>query len=107
MTLEKESCADCRGAVSPLEGRALDELRAQISPLWRIVDAHHLERTFTFPDFAAALAFTNRIGEIAEREGHHPDICLGWGRATVTMWTHTANGLTRSDFILAAKIDAL
>lgn len=74
---------------------------------WRVVDGHHLEKEFTFPDFAAALAFTNRIGAIAEEQNHHPDIYLAWGKVRVTTWTHTTNGLTEKDVKLAAAIDAL
>ena len=74
---------------------------------WETVDASRLEKHFKFPDFRSALAFVNRIGEIAEAEGHHPDIVLGWGKVAVTLWTHAAGGLTENDFILAAKIDRL
>ena len=74
---------------------------------WEIVDGRHLRKRFKFPDFRAALAFVNRLGETAEAEGHHPDIGLGWGRVEVTLWTHAAGGLTENDFILAAKIDGL
>ena len=72
-----------------------------------MVDDHHLDRSWSFPDFAEALAFTNRIGALAEVEGHHPDILLAWGKVRVTLWTHKIDGLTESDFILAAKIDGL
>ena len=74
---------------------------------WEAVENHHLKRTFTFEDFVSALGFVNRIGEIAEAEGHHPDLYLAWGRVGVEIWTHKINGLSESDFILAAKIDAL
>jgi 4a-hydroxytetrahydrobiopterin dehydratase len=74
---------------------------------WRIVEGHHLEKEFRFPDFAQALAFTNAIGAAAEEMGHHPDILLGWGRVRVTTWTHDAGGLTEKDYALAAKIDRL
>jgi 4a-hydroxytetrahydrobiopterin dehydratase len=90
-----------------LEGQELVELTRQLSPEWQIVDGHHLERTFRFADFALALAFTNQVGALAEQLNHHPDICLGWGRATVTTWSHDSGGLTRRDFALAAKIDGL
>jgi 4a-hydroxytetrahydrobiopterin dehydratase len=74
---------------------------------WEIVGEHHLEKGYAFPDFAGALDFTNRVGAIAEQQGHHPDILLSWGKVRVTIWTHKIDGLTRSDFVLAAKIDAL
>ena len=72
-----------------------------------MVGAHHLEREFTFPDFNNALAFTNRVGALAESEGHHPDIYLAWGKVGIKIWTHKIDGLTESDFVLAAKIDRL
>ncbi|HVR44664.1 MAG TPA: 4a-hydroxytetrahydrobiopterin dehydratase [Thermoanaerobaculia bacterium] len=78
---------------------------ARLGSGWRATDDHHLEKEFRFPDFREALAFTNRIGEIAEREGHHPDIELSWGRVGVKIWTHKIDGLTESDFVLAAKVD--
>ena len=90
-----------------LEGPELAELTKQLSPEWRVVDGHHLERTFRFDDFAAALAFTNQVGALAEQLNHHPDICVGWGKAIVTTWSHDSGGLTRRDFALAAGIDAI
>jgi 4a-hydroxytetrahydrobiopterin dehydratase len=74
---------------------------------WRVVESHHLERDYAFPDFASALAFTNAIGALAEEAGHHPDILLGWGKVKITLWTHTADGLTAKDFALADKIERL
>jgi 4a-hydroxytetrahydrobiopterin dehydratase len=93
--------------VPALKGAELRAVAAELGGDWKIVDEHHLEKEFAFPDFAAALDFTNRIGAIAEEEGHHPDIYLGWGKVRVTIWTHKIDGLTRSDFVLAAKIDRL
>ncbi|HEV7425594.1 MAG TPA: 4a-hydroxytetrahydrobiopterin dehydratase [Thermoanaerobaculia bacterium] len=104
-SLAQEACVPCRGGVPPLQGAELTALAKELGGDWRIVDEHHLEKEFTFPDFAQALAFTNRVGAIAEREGHHPDIYLAWGKVRVTIWTHKAGGLTRADFVLAAKID--
>ena len=72
---------------------------------WRIVDNHHLEKEFTFPNFADALAFVNRVGAIAEEMDHHPDIYLAWGKVRIQIWTHVANGLTRKDYVLAEKIE--
>jgi len=74
---------------------------------WRVVDQHHLSREFTFPDFVTALAFVNRVAALAEEQGHHPDIALSGGRVRLDIWTHKIDGLTESDFILAAKIDGL
>ncbi|HEX7191905.1 MAG TPA: 4a-hydroxytetrahydrobiopterin dehydratase [Thermoanaerobaculia bacterium] len=97
----------CRGGVPPLRGEELQTLERDLGEGWHVVGAHHLEREFRFPDFAQALAFTNRVGALAEEEGHHPDIHLGWGHVRIEIWTHTINGLTRNDFILAAKINRL
>lgn len=79
----------------------------QPPPGWRAVANHHLERDYTFPDFASALAFTNAVGALAEEANHHPDILVGWGKVRITLWTHVANGLTEKDFALAAEIERL
>ena len=107
--LADKTCVPCRGGVPPLKGKEMADMHRQLpdSASWNVVDEHHLERTYKFPDFRSALAFVNHVGEIAEEQGHHPDILLGWGKVAVTIWTHTVNGLTESDFILAAKIDRL
>jgi 4a-hydroxytetrahydrobiopterin dehydratase len=104
--LASKTCVPCRGGVPPLKGSQLAELAAQV-PQWQIVNEHHLTRNFAFPDFRQALDFVNRVGAIAEEQGHHPDILLTWGSAEITIWTHKIDGLTESDFILAAKIDKL
>ena len=104
--LAEKSCVPCRGGVPALKGKELEDLHRQV-PDWEVLNEHHLKRTFTFPDFVSALAFVNRVGEVAEKEGHHPDIFLAWGKAEVTIWTHKVDGLTESDFILAAKIERL
>jgi 4a-hydroxytetrahydrobiopterin dehydratase len=106
-SLANEKCVPCRGGVPPLKGAELRELQAQLAAGWRVVDEHHLELERTFPDFATALAFVNRVGALAEEEGHHPDIDLAWGKVRITLWTHKIDGLSRSDFVLAAKIDQL
>lgn len=107
MALVSERCVQCRGGEQAMATADAAALMPELDPSWQVIDGHHLHREFTFPDFAAALAFTNRIGAIAEEQGHHPDIRLGWGRVEVSVWTHTIDGLTRNDFVLAAKIDAL
>ena len=107
LALASEKCVPCRGGVPPMKGEDLLALQRDLGGGWRIIEEHHLEKEFSFPDFAAALAFTNRVGAIAEEEGHHPDIYLAWGKVRITIWTHKVDGLTRSDFILAAKIDRL
>lgn len=104
--LADKQCVPCRGGVPALKGDALKALHAQVSG-WNVVLEHHLEKTYTFPDFVQALAFTNKVGAVAEEQGHHPDIALGWGKVAITTWTHKIDGLTESDFILAAKIDKL
>jgi len=104
--LASKNCVPCKGGVPPLAGAELEGLRKQV-PGWEVVNGHHLTRSFKFPDFAQALAFVNKVGAIAEEQGHHPDMFFTWGKADVTTWTHKIDGLTESDFILAAKIDRL
>ncbi|MGI9103537.1 MAG: 4a-hydroxytetrahydrobiopterin dehydratase [Terriglobales bacterium] len=100
------TCVPCQGGVAALKGKELDAMRRKL-PGWDVVNEHHLHRVYTFPDFKQALAFVNRVGDLAEQQGHHPDILLTWGKVEITIWTHKINGLTESDFILAAKIDTL
>jgi len=103
-SLAEKTCVPCSGGVPALKGDELKKLQAQL-PGWRVVDEHHLERAYTFPDFKQALEFVNRIGAIAEDQGHHPDIYLTWGKVEVKIRTHAIDGLTESDFVLAAKIE--
>lgn len=105
--LSKETCIPCRGGVPPLHGSELRSLTQELGGSWRVIEEHHLEKEFSFRDFVEALAFTNRVGAIADEQGHHPDIHLAWGKVRVTIWTHKIDGLTRSDFVLAAKIDEI
>jgi len=105
-SLATKTCVPCRGGVPPLKGNELESLHQQV-PQWKVVNQHHITRTFTFPDFKQALDFVNRVGAVAEAQGHHPDILLAWGKAEITLWTHKIDGLTESDFIMAAKIDRL
>lgn len=104
--LADKKCVPCRGGVPPLTGTELDALKRHV-PAWEVVNDHHLKKTFTFPDFQSALTFVNRVGVVAEEQGHHPDIYLAWGKVEIIIWTHKIDGLTESDFILAAKIDRL
>ncbi len=106
LALVTRECIPCRGGVAPLNEVQVAPLLAQLQG-WSIVDGHHLEKTFTFEDFARALKFVNSVGEVAEKEGHHPDIFLTWGIVRLSLWTHKVDGLTESDFILAAKCDAI
>lgn len=106
-SLAQKECVPCKGGVPPLAGGALRDLSAQLGGDWKVVDEHHLEKEFRFKNFREALEFTNRLGALAEDQGHHPDIYLAWGKVRITIWTHKINGLTESDFVLAAKIDRL
>lgn len=103
--LASRKCVPCRGGVPPLKAAALQALSSQLGGGWQVVKEHHLEKEYAFKDFKEALAFTNAVGEIAEREDHHPDIFLAWGKVKLTIWTHKIDGLTESDFVLAAKAD--
>ena len=103
--LAERTCVPCKGGVPPLTPEQLRPLLAQLDG-WKVVDNHHLEKRYDVADFAQALELVNRIGAIAEEQGHHPDLYLAWGRVEVKIWTHKINGLTESDLILAAKCDA-
>lgn len=102
--LASRECVPCRGGIPPL---GADQIRALLEQLsdWQVVDDHHLTKRWDFDDFAGALAFVNRVGEVAERNGHHPDVYLAWGKVRIDLWTHKIDGLSESDFILAAKCD--
>ncbi len=104
--LSSKTCVPCRGGVPALKGDQITPLLNQIAG-WQVVDEHHLKRQYAFPDFVTALSFVNKVGDVAESQGHHPDIYLAWGKVDISIWTHKINGLTESDFILAAKIDEL
>ncbi|MCA1574594.1 MAG: 4a-hydroxytetrahydrobiopterin dehydratase [Acidobacteria bacterium] len=104
--LASRECVPCRGGVPPLKGEEIQKLLSQVSG-WEVVNEHHLSKAYKFEDFQEAQAFVDRVGNLAEEQGHHPDICFGWGRAEITIWTHKIDGLTESDFVLAAKIDEL
>jgi len=92
--------------VPPLAGEEIRKLASQVEG-WQVINDHHLQKTYGFKDFRETLDFVNRVGQLAEEQGHHPDICFGWGKADVSIWTHKIDGLTQSDFVLAAKIDRL
>ncbi len=102
--LSEKKCVPCRGGVPALKGEAVRSLLEQLDG-WHVEHEQRLQRSFDFPDFARALDFVNRLGAIAEEEGHHPDIHLAWGKVGVEIWTHKIDGHTESDFILAAKYD--
>ena len=103
--LADKECVPCKGGVPPLKGNELARVAGDLGGGWRVVDEQRLEKEYKFPDFKQALAFTNKVGEVAEGQNHHPDIYLTWGKVKLTVWTHKINGLTESDFVLAAKAD--
>lgn len=105
--LAARSCVPCRAGAPALEPGRRDELLRQLSGEWRIVDGQRLEREFKFRSFRAAMAFANAIAEIAEQQGHHPEMLVGWGRVKVSLFTHVIGGLHENDFILAARMDTL
>jgi 4a-hydroxytetrahydrobiopterin dehydratase len=100
-------CKPCSGDVPPLQGVPLRKLHDELNNNWQVIESHHLEKEYTFLDFRTALDFTNRVGELAEEVWHHPDLYLAWGKVKVTIYTHVIDGLSETDFILAAKIDQL
>lgn len=104
--LAQRNCVPCRGGVLPLTADEIGPLQMQVAD-WKVVNDHHLVREFGFVNFAAALAFIERVGAMAEEQRHHPDIRLSWGKARVEIWTHKIDGLTESDFIFAAKTNEI
>ena len=109
MALGEMKCEPCRGGMPPLTDAEINQYYTQLQS-WSVVEKDgikRLEKSFKFKDFAEALAFTNRVGEIAEKQGHHPDILTEWGKVTISWWTHKIKGLHRNDFIMAAKTDEL
>lgn len=104
-SLADKSCVPCQGGVPPLSPSEIEPLAKELSGAWSVVENHHLEANFTFPDFAAAIAAANTLGVIAEEQWHHPDLSVAWGRLGVTLWTHKIDGLSEADFVLAAKFD--
>jgi 4a-hydroxytetrahydrobiopterin dehydratase len=105
--LTSKRCEACDAETPPIEGDQARRLLGELNARWELIDDHHLSTRFKFDDFAGALAFTNRVGALADQEGHHPEICLTWGVAKLRIWTHAIDGLSQNDFILAAKIDQL
>lgn len=105
--LARKHCIPCSGGIPPLGKGEIEPLHRQLGSEWNVVEEHHLEKDFLFDDFRQALDFTVKVGELAESEGHHPDIYLTWGKVGIKIWTHKIDGLSESDFILAAKIEEL
>jgi 4a-hydroxytetrahydrobiopterin dehydratase len=107
MALTEKTCVPCRGGIPPLTENEAHVFAREV-PEWTLThSATRIERAFRFGDFVAALDFVNKVGALAEEEGHHPDIAFGWGYATVELYTHKIKGLHENDFIMAAKIDAI
>lgn len=104
--LADKTCISCRADAQPLGGEDLEKLLGQI-PGWTAIEEHHLHKEFSFKNFREALGFVNQVGEVAEKQGHHPDIRLGWGLVEIYIFTHKIDGLTESDFVFAAKVDRL
>lgn len=107
MGLAEEKCVPCRGGVPPLGKQRVAELLGELGGGWALDAQGHLTRSYAFKNFVEALEFANRVGEIAEAEGHHPDLHVRWGECAVEIWTHKIGGLTESDFYLAAKVSRL
>jgi|SRR5579862_4041373 len=106
MDLSQKKCIPCSKTAAPLKGNELKPFFNQLSPGWKVIAEHHLEKEYPFKNFQQALDFTNKVGALAEQEGHHPDIYLSWGLVKISLWTHKINGLSENDFIMAAKCDA-
>ena len=105
--LADKQCEPCKGGAPSLKGQDLAKFTKELGGGWNVVNEHHLEKEYKFKDFRDALHFTNRVGDLAEQQGHHPDIYLAWGKVKLTIWTHKIDGLTESDFVFAAKADRL
>lgn len=105
--LAQKQCVPCRGDTPPLTPEEREKLLKELGGDWHVDDGHHLHKKYPFENFQKALDFTNRVGAVAEEQGHHPDILLGWGKVELKIWTHAIDGLTESDFVLAAKADAV
>ena len=105
MSLADQKCVPCKGGVPPMDQDRAQELLQELEEGWHLNADGHLERTYSFSSFVDAMAFANRVGDIAEEQNHHPDLHVAWGRCTVEIWTHKIQGLTESDFYFAAKAD--
>ena len=104
--LINKNCVPCQGGILALKEGEIKKYLSEIKD-WHVIDNHHIEKTFEFPDFASALSFVNEVGALAEKEGHHPNISFTWGKVKLSIWTHKIDGLQENDFILASKVDRL
>jgi 4a-hydroxytetrahydrobiopterin dehydratase len=107
MTLTQKKCIPCEAGTPPIGPLEARKMMAELDPSWHLVADHELRREFPFKDFSSALAFANKVGRLADEEGHHPNLTIQWGLLVVETWTHAIDGLSENDFILAAKIDEL
>lgn len=107
MNLLSKKCIPCEGGTPPLTSQKIQNLQGQLSSPWRVLENKKILRKYTFKDFTAAMRFVNKVAELAEHEGHHPDIAIHYNRVTLELWTHAIGGLSENDFIVAEKINAL
>jgi 4a-hydroxytetrahydrobiopterin dehydratase len=107
MDLSKKKCIPCEGGIPPLTGKEITEYKKQISADWNVIDNNKITKEFYFVSYRQTMDFINKVADIAEEERHHPVLHIYFGRAVAELWTHSINGLSENDFILAAKIDKL
>jgi len=105
--MASQECVPCKGGVPPLPAEEVERMLAGLGNGWAVIEGHHLSKTYEFPDFKEGLRFTNLVGEMAEAQGHHPDILLAWGKVRIEVWTHKIDALVESDFIFAAKTEQI
>jgi len=107
MKLYEKKCAACAGAIAPMPDPDCRKFLNELGGDWKLIEGKQIEKSYRFHNFREALAFVDRIGTLAESEGHHPDIFLSWGLVKITLWTHKIGGLSESDFVMAAKCDRI
>ena len=107
MELASKKCIPCSGGIPPMEKKEIDKYLNNLGNGWKVNSKGHINKEYKFQDFIEAMKFANKIAEIAEKEGHHPDLHISWGSCKVEIWTHKINGLAESDFYLAAKIEEI
>jgi 4a-hydroxytetrahydrobiopterin dehydratase len=107
MDLSGKKCKPCEGGVPPLDQKEVTEFKGQISDDWKVLEMKKITREFFFVNYRHTMEFVNKVADLAEEEGHHPDMYVFYGRVVVELWTHSINGLSENDFIMASKIDKL
>ena len=107
MELTEKKCVPCEGGVPPIAGQEIDNYTCQLTTPWDVLDEKKIRKEFTFDDFKETMTFVNKVADLAEEEGHHPDMHVFYGKTIVELWTHAISGLSENDFIMAAKIDEL